>query len=429
MTRRFWFLSYVIFGLIFLGLVTRNGRILAVAIPLVVYVSAAILYAPEEIRLKAARSISQETITPRKTVQVKIQIENAGPGIEELFVEDELFASVQRIEGPVNARLIFPGESQFEFNYSLKANRGSYFYRSLVGTASDPFDLIEKRFELEAPGKFLVLPEAAKIRSIPIRPQQTRGFAGPIPARQGGSGINFWGVREYQMGDPLRWINWRVSARHFQDVFTNEFEQERIADVGIILDARVQNEVRVGREILFEHAVLAAASLADSFLRDGNRVSLLIYGFGVGRVYPGFGKHQLNRILSALALAQPGQNFALESLNNLPTQMFPSRSQLVMISPLAAGDIPVLIRLRSHGYEVLVISPDAVAFEAKVHPKGPVLNYAERMARIERNIYLQRLLKVGVRVVEWPVDQSLDVVIQKAVGMLPLRNPHFRVMG
>jgi uncharacterized protein (DUF58 family) len=429
MTRRFWFLSYLIFGLVLLGLVTRNGKVLALVIPLGVYLAAGIHYAPEEVRLKATRSISQETFTPRKTVQVTIQIENEGLGVEELFVEDELFPSVQLVEGPVKARLVFPGKSQFEFSYSLKAKRGSYFYRSLVGTASDPFDLIEKRFELEAPGKFLVLPEAAKIRSIPIRPQQTRGFAGPIPARQGGSGINFWGVREYQMGDPMRWINWRVSARHFQDVFTNEFEQERIADVGLILDARLQNEVRVGRETLFEHAVLAAASLADSFLRDGNRVSLLIYGFGVGRVYPGFGKHQLNRILSALALAQPGQNFALESLNNLPTRMFPPRSQLVVISALAAGDIPVLIRLRSQGYEVLVISPDPVAFEARMYSNGPALSYAERMARIERNIYLQRLLKVGVRVVEWPVDQPLDLAIQKAVGMLPLRNPHFRVLG
>ena len=58
--------------------------------------------------------------------------------------------------------------------------------------------------------------------------------------------MSFWGVREYQMGDSLRHINWKIAARRMiaarqaQELFTNEFEQERIADVGLILDARDQ---------------------------------------------------------------------------------------------------------------------------------------------------------------------------------------------
>ncbi|MCL7455525.1 MAG: DUF58 domain-containing protein [Anaerolineae bacterium] len=41
------------------------------------------------------------------------------------------------------------------------------------------------------------------------------------PARAGPAPI--FGVREYQAGDPRRWINWRVSARHPRSLFTNEF--------------------------------------------------------------------------------------------------------------------------------------------------------------------------------------------------------------
>ena len=59
--------------------------------------------------------------------------------------------------------------------------------------------------------------------------------------------MDFFGVREYQPGDSLHAVNWRVSARfsshsgdgrESQALFSNEYEQERVADVGIILDAR-----------------------------------------------------------------------------------------------------------------------------------------------------------------------------------------------
>ncbi len=45
--------------------------------------------------------------------------------------------------------------------------------------------------------------------------------------------------------------------------------------------------------------------------------------------------------------------------------------------------------MRAYGYEVLVVSPDPVAFEANVF--GPQAALAVRIARIERQALLQRL--------------------------------------
>ena len=41
-------------------------------------------------------------------------------------------------------------------------------------------------------------------------------------------------------------INARATARNPQSLFVNQFEQERVADVGLILDARRQSDVRTG---------------------------------------------------------------------------------------------------------------------------------------------------------------------------------------
>jgi len=51
---------------------------------------------------------------------------------------------------------------------------------------------------------------------------------GSIPARLGGSGTDFFGVREYHPGDSLRSLDWRLTARHPRQFFTKEFEQEEM---------------------------------------------------------------------------------------------------------------------------------------------------------------------------------------------------------
>jgi uncharacterized protein (DUF58 family) len=248
--------------------------------------------------------------------------------------------------------------------------------------------------------------------------------------------VDFFGVREYQQGDPMRWINWRASARHSRAIFTNEFEQERIADVGLILDARQRSEIRLNGISLFEHAIRATAALADVFIQDGDRVALLVYGRGLEWTLPGYGKVQRERILRALARAKTGDSLVFESMDYLPTRLFPPKSQIVILSPLCQDDLPMLTRLRSRGYQVLIISPDPVTFEAYYtrgykRGHGPAsegalsdeTELAMRLARIERVLLLRQLQRVGIRIVDWPVDQPLDQTIHTALGRMPAVAP------
>ena len=140
-------------------------------------------------------------------------------------------------------------------------------------------------------------------------------------------------------------------------------------------------------------------------LRQGNRVGLLIYGHAIEWTFPGYGKIQREKVLRALAQARTGDRAALASLADIPTRLFPARSQIILISPLQPGDAMPILHMRAHGYEVLVISPDPVAFEANVF--GPRAALAVRIARIERQALLQRLYLAGVRVVNWNVETPL----------------------
>jgi uncharacterized protein (DUF58 family) len=255
------------------------------------------------------------------------------------------------------------------------------------------------------------------LRRVEIRPKQTRVYSGPIPTRQGGSGVEFFGVREYQPGDPLRWVNSRASARHTESLFINEFQQERVADVGLILDAREQSDVLAGEDSLFEYSIRATASLADVFLNVGNRVGLFIYGRALDWTFPGYGKVQRERILRALAAAKLGGGQVFEKLDYLPTRLFPARSQIVFISPLLSQDTGELIKLCAHGYRLLVVSPDPISFERKTLSQTEDIELGTRIARLEREVQLNQLRHAGIQVMDWPVhtpfQQAAHVVLSR----------------
>jgi len=257
------------------------------------------------------------------------------------------------------------------------------------------------------------------LKQITIRTRKTRVYSGNIPARVGGPGVEFFGLREYQAGDSPRWINWRASARHAFSMFSNEFEQERVADVGIILDGRLKTNLFGQENSLFEYSVLAAAALADVLLSQGNRVGLLNYGRYLHWTFPGYGKIQRERILQALAHAQIGTSTVFSELEYIPARLFPVHSQIILVSPLDADDIKVLVQLRARGYQVMVISPDPITFELGYLLESESVRKATRLLRMERDLLLHKLQRAGIQVLDWDVSQPFDQVVKSRLGRPP----------
>jgi uncharacterized protein (DUF58 family) len=116
----------------------------------------------------------------------------------------------------------------------------------------------------------------------------------------------------------------------------------------------------------------------------------------LGKIYPGYGRIHKDRILKALAKANPGKNYALDNLALLPTRFFPAKSQIVVISPLSPQDIPVYIQMRARGYAVIVVSPDPVAFEAALYNDHNT--FAAYDLR-RKHLLLQHIQRCGIQVV------------------------------
>lgn len=269
-------LALLLCGLLLLGLSTLDGRILALAIPFLLLLGAGLLFQPPLPELEVSRELETTRAVRDQPVQVRVSVTNKGKRLEEVHLRDLQPAGIEISEGENEVLTSLDAGATIELKYIVKARRGLYSLGGLEVRTSDRLELFHRQRVLPVVDQLFVLPDVLNLRRIEIRPRRTRVYSGSIPVRQGGAGIDFHGVREYQPGDPQRWINARASARHTQSLFVNEYEQERVADVGIILDGRRRSDVRLGNSSLFEHGVTATAALADAFLKSGNRVGLAI---------------------------------------------------------------------------------------------------------------------------------------------------------
>lgn len=411
-------LGLLIFILIIVGLSTFKGELIALSVPLILYLLAGFIWKPERFQLEVDRTLSLERILPGEPATITLNIKNTGSLLENLLLEDDLPPGLDLIEGSTRRLISLKSGEILKWQYTVKGRRGNYPLNNLRASAKDLLGLVERVENYPTRGQLFILPTAPKVRRIAIRPRLTRVYAGNIPARTGGPGIEFFGVREYQPGDPQHWINWRVSARYSNSLYSNEFEQERVADVGIILDGRKNvNELGSGRSI-FEYSVLAATSLADGFIASGNRVGLLVYGKFINWTYPGYGKLQREKILQSLTRADLGESQAFSGLI-IPRKLFPAFSQMVLISPLETGDFEGLVQFKSAGYQLIIVSPDPVAYEVSHLPASQNVDLAARIVRIEREILLNRLQRAGIQVVNWDTSQPFENIVQAALSRPP----------
>jgi uncharacterized protein (DUF58 family) len=412
-------LSLLAYGLILFGLLTLRGDILTLSIPLVIYLLAGLLRAPQEINLKVERKLSLERTGADTPVQVSLRITNAGGTLDDVLITDKLLPRLKILDGSARHLLHLAKGQTVNLTYTVSGPRGYYPFPGLQVEARDHFGLVSRETTIPTPGQLFVLPSVLRLKQIAIRTRKTRVYSGSIPARVGGPGVEFFGLREYQAGDSLRWINWRASARHAFSMFSNEFEQERVADVGIILDGRLKTNIVDQEHSLFEYSVLAAAALTDVLLSQGNRVGLLNYGRYLHWTVPGYGKIQRERILQALTQAQVGTSTVFSELEYIPARLFPVQSQIILVSPLDADDIKVLVQLRARGYQVMVISPDPITFESNYLPESEAVQQASRLLRMERNLLIHKLQRAGIQVLDWDISQPFDQVVKRRLGRPP----------
>jgi len=110
-------------------------------------------------------------------------------------------------------------------------------------------------------------------------------FAGQYESAYKGRGMEFAEVREYQIGDDIRTIDWNVSAR-FGHPFVKVFHEERELTVILVLD--LSGSHLFGTRGKFKRELLAevAGMLAFLAIRTNDKVGAILFSSGVEKYIP-----------------------------------------------------------------------------------------------------------------------------------------------
>ena len=163
-----------------------------------------------------------------------------------------------------------------------------------------------------------------KVRQIEIK---TRGVVNEIMSGEyhavfKGRGMNFAEVREYQIGDDVRAIDWNVSAR-MGHPYIKLFEEERELLVMLLCDVSSSSHFGSGAQMKMDMATELAAVLAFSAIRNNDKVGLVLFTDRIEKyVAPRKGKSHILRILRVLITFEPHRSGtdirgALEYVNHV----------------------------------------------------------------------------------------------------------------
>ena len=148
-----------------------------------------------------------------------------------------------------------------------------------------------------------------------------------------GRGIEFDLVRQYQLGDDARAIDWNVSARS-DKTFVKVFEEERDAPVFAIVDASLSMLTGVGAKTRLEQAMEAAALIAFAAERLGCPVGGVAFDGGLGPLLrPASGRERvLNLLYALLGFVPSTRGTALFKAASAALSVLPASSLVVVIS-------------------------------------------------------------------------------------------------
>lgn len=255
-------------------------------------------------------------------------------------------------------RVQIPGGGQVAVNTTLEPTRRGDKAAGFVTIRSlGPLGLAARQDSRAVPWTVRVLPPFLSRKYLPQKLAVLRQLLGQHSSLIRGQGAEFDSLREYVIGDDVRSIDWRSSARR-AEVLVRTWRPERDRRVVIVLDTGRTSAGRVAGLPRLDSYLDAALLLAAIAARAGDRVDLIAVDRQVRARVVGVSRTQvLARMTDAMAVLQ--------------SELAESDGGLIASTVLATARQRCLV--------VLMTDLNSAALELGLLPKIPLLAARHRL--------------------------------------------------
>lgn len=370
-------------GRLFLGagaLVTFAGLVLGlqdltkVGALLLLLPALALVLARRDLDLEVQRSVTPARIATDGHADVTVQVSNAGRLPTPLLRGEEGLAYALGDRPHLLVPRLDTQESR-RMTYRVRSHvRGHHRIGPLAVRVNDPFGLATRSVDLPGEATLVVLP-----RVLPLTP--VRGVAAggggetstsPRVALHGEDDV---GVREYRIGDDLRRIHWRSTARTGQTMVRQD-EQPTRRRALVLLDDRASAHAGTGDGGSFEWSVTAVASVVTLLLGERCEVHLSLASDETGVVLP---LESLDHALDRLAAVQPSPTTSPRGLVEV-LQDFTQHGGGLVVAVLGGLDEEVAAMCAASSRTGIALVIDRGGFSAGGDAAGPADVTAQQLA-------------------------------------------------
>jgi uncharacterized protein (DUF58 family) len=313
--------------------------------------------------------------------------------------------------------------------------RGDQHAAAVTARSIGPLGLAGRQRSAPVPGQVRVLPPFLSRKHLPSRLAKLREIDGMLPVLIRGQGTEFDSLREYVVGDDVRSIDWRATARR-AGVVVRTWRPERDRRVVIVLDTGRTAAGRVGVDPTagdpggwprLDWSMDAALLLASLASRAGDHVDLLAHDrvtragvFGASRT------RLLAQLVDAMAPLQPAliESDAAAMVATISRRVR-RRALVVLLTDLNAaaldeGLLPVLPRL-SAGHQVILAAVADPRVDRLARGRSDAAAVydaaAAELARNDRRAIASKLRRSGVEVVDAPPEELAPALADRYLAM------------
>jgi uncharacterized protein (DUF58 family) len=245
------------------------------------------------------------------------------------------------------------------------APRGRYRMDGAELLIADPFGLAEARIPLDRADQMLVYPRVYELEGLFTDGGTPGGDRGRSMLHRT-AGYDLHSIREHQVGESLRRVHWRSTARR-RRLMVKELQDTPRDEACVLLDGEAAAVAGTSPDSSFDMQVRAAASLLRRMSDAGQRSSLVIHAAQRSRYRLGFGSGDWAAVLGELAAVEATANRPLADLLG-ESGRGPDPVDAARVFVITAGMSAILaervLGMASSQCEPAVVWVDAASFAA-----------------------------------------------------------------
>lgn len=209
-------------------------------------------------------------------------------------------------DGEMPRTLVLAGDSVSTLRYRLKPEvRGNFTFAGTQLRLASPLGLWRQSRVVGTPQQVRVFPNFAPLAGFALfSAEQASRLVGAHIKRRRGEGTDFHQMREYRVGDSMRQIDWKATARA-RKLISREYQDEKNQQLLMVVDTGRRMLAHEGGLSHFDRALDATLVVSYIALKRGDAVGLFTAGGEQRWVSPQRGMGAIDTLLRASYDLQP----------------------------------------------------------------------------------------------------------------------------